>query len=366
MITFTTGNLLDAPVDALVNTVNEVGVMGKGIALMFKEAFPDNTRAYQTACKAGEVQVGRMFVTANPTLQGPRWIINFPTKKHWRHPTRREWVEEGLQDLVRVIRDKGIRSVAVPPLGCGQGGLKWPDVRPLIEAALGSLTDVEVMVFEPTAVYQNVRKSTGVETLTPARALIADLVRRYDVLGIDCTNLEVHKLAWFLSRQIQATGLADPLQLRFVANRYGPYADQLRHLLNSLDGSYLHCAKRLGDATPFDRIWFETAKKEKVEQFLRQDAAPYLEALEQATTLIDGFESPLGLELLATVDWLLHEERCQPDLPAIRQGLHQWRGGGRDAAARKENLFGDRLLQLALDRLREHQPPTVAVVVEAS
>jgi O-acetyl-ADP-ribose deacetylase (regulator of RNase III) len=147
MITFATGNLLDAKAEALVNTVNTVGVMGKGIALMFKEAFPENFAAYAAACKRGEVAVGRMFVTRCDQLVGPHWVINFPTKQHWRQPSRIEWVVAGLEDLKRVIVENGIRSIALPPLGCGNGGLEWQDVRPVIEAALGDLRDVDVIVY---------------------------------------------------------------------------------------------------------------------------------------------------------------------------------------------------------------------------
>lgn len=162
---FVQGNLLDADVEAVVNTVNTVGVMGKGIALMFKERFPQNFQKYALASKVGEVQTGRMFVTENLSLDGPRWIINFPTKKHWRHPTRLEWVDQGLRDLRRVIVEKNIRSIAIPPLGCGNGGLDWQDVRPLIETQLAALQDVEIVVFEPTDKYQNIAKKVGVERL---------------------------------------------------------------------------------------------------------------------------------------------------------------------------------------------------------
>jgi O-acetyl-ADP-ribose deacetylase (regulator of RNase III) len=138
MITFREGNLLEAEVEAVVNTVNTVGVMGKGIALMFKERFPDNFKAYRRACKEKEVRIGHMFVTASNELSGPRWIINFPTKEHWKAPSRMEWIEAGLQDLQRVLREKEIRSVAIPPLGCGNGGLDWVEVRARIEEALGT------------------------------------------------------------------------------------------------------------------------------------------------------------------------------------------------------------------------------------
>ena len=261
MISFTQGNLLEAKTEALVNTVNTVGVMGKGIALMFKEAFTDNFKSYEDACKRGEVKIGRMFVTERKQLIGPRWIINFPTKKDWKHPSRMEWIEEGLQDLKHVILTHHIRSIALPPLGSGNGKLEWPKVREKIVAELGSLTDVEITVYEPTAQYMNVAKRAGVEKLTPARALIADLVRRYGLLGIDCTLLEIQKLAYFLEQVIECSHLKNPLKLDFQANKFGPYAQKLMYLLNGLDGSYLHCDKRLADATPYDVIWFDTSKK---------------------------------------------------------------------------------------------------------
>ncbi len=161
MIRYTQGNLLEAPAEALINTVNTVGVMGKGIALMFREAFPANTRAYEAACQAGEVRVGQMLVTQDRDLVGQHWIINFPTKKHWRHPSKLEWIRDGLKDLARVLRDKGIRSVAVPPLGCGNGGLEWSQVRREIEAALSELDDVEVIIYEPTKAYRAIVESRG-------------------------------------------------------------------------------------------------------------------------------------------------------------------------------------------------------------
>lgn len=149
MIRYTTGNLLEAQADALVNTVNELGVMGKGIALQVKQAFPEAARDYMDAGKRGEVRVGHVLVTATQALSGPQWIIHFPTKRHWRRPSRMEWVRDGLVDLKRVIIEFGLNSVAVPPLGCGNGGLDWSDVGPLIEEELGDLKGVDVLVFEP-------------------------------------------------------------------------------------------------------------------------------------------------------------------------------------------------------------------------
>lgn len=352
MLSFTHGNLLEASVEALVNTVNEVGVMGKGIALMFKEAYPESARAYEDACKRGLVRVGQVLVTPSQRLLGPRWIIHFPTKKHWRQPSRMDWVRDGLRDLVRQLRERDIQSVAVPPLGCGNGGLDWEQVRREIEVAFAELPEVHVEVFAPSPEYLNAPKREGVEELTPARALIAELVRRYSILGIECALVEVQKLAWFLQRVIRAQGLTDPLGLTFAPNRYGPYDDRLRHLLDSLDGSYLHCERRIADASPFERVWFEDQKRAQVAEYLRNEANEYLPALERTAAVIDGFESPLGMELLATVDWLLSREAVAPTVADVQAGLRRWPAGA-DAAARKQRIFEPRMLEVALRRLCE-------------
>jgi len=352
VITYAIGNLLEAPVEALVNTVNEIGVMGKGVALQFKETFPEAAREYAEAAKRGEVHVGQVLVTSTSNLAGPRWIIHFPTKRHWRNPSKLEWVRDGLTDLSRVTRELEIRSIAVPPLGCGNGGLAWSDVRSLIEEALGDLPGVEVMVFEPVASYAAPPKQRGVEELTPARALVAEMIRRYSVLGMGCTTLEVQKLAWFLHRAFSITGTNDPLRLRFGANVYGPYADQLRHLLDAMDGSYLHSEHRLSEATYLELISFSNERRESVKAYLESEAKDLLPALDAATRYIDGFESPLGMELLATVDWLVAHEGCEASEEAIRRALDAW-PGGRSAGQRKQRLFDRRMIELALGRVRE-------------
>ena len=357
MITFTQGNLLEADVEAVVNTVNTVGIMGKGIALMFKERFPDNFEDYARACRAGEVDVGKMFVTESTGLFGPRWIINFPTKTHWRVKTRIEWVEEGLKDLVRTIRQKNIRSIAIPPLGCGNGGLDWHDVRPAIVSALEQIDGLDAVVYEPTSKYQNVAKRTGVEKLTPARALVAEMVRRYCLLGIDCSILEVQKLGWFIERGARRFRIAGPLNFKFQANRYGPYSHNLTKLLDSLDGTYLRCDKRLSDAEPLDLIWFNEAMHDRVHMYLNSgDGKAYLPALDWAATTVDGFESPLGMELLATVDWLMQRHGTEPTVNAVIEGLKDW-PGGRKAGQRKLRIFDRRLVSIALEQLETANQP---------
>lgn len=354
MIRYTHGNLLEADTEALVNTVNTVGVMGKGIALMFKEQYPENFQDYEAACKRGELQTGRMFVTLTRALHGPRWIINFPTKRHWRPPSKVEWIDAGLADLRRLLIEKSIKSVAIPPLGSGNGKLDWLQVKPLLEKHLGDLEEVEIVVFEPTRAYHNVSKTTGVEKLTPARAMIAEMVRRYEVLGLECSILEVQKLAWVLDRVIKRLGLDNPLKLSFAANRYGPYSDELRHLLDALDGSYLHCDKRIADASPTDTIHFAPTHVGKLRSYWSgAEARVYVEALDAADTFIDGFQSPLGMEALATVGWLIDEVRVEPNLQAIRAGINDWPSGD-GAADRKQRLFSDDLLQAAIERCVVH------------
>ena len=149
MIIYKNGNLLEEPAEALVNAVNTVGVMGKGIALQFKQRFPKNMQEYAQACKAREVVVGKMFVTETGELLGPRWLVNFPTKQHWRNPSKIEWLIEGLVDLRRFIVANNVNSIAIPALGVGNGGLDWELVKAQIESALGDLERVEILVFEP-------------------------------------------------------------------------------------------------------------------------------------------------------------------------------------------------------------------------
>ncbi len=352
MIRYTQGNLLDANVEAVVNTVNTVGVMGKGIALMFKERFPKNMTEYVKACKAKNVKTGHMFVTETGELMGPRWIINFPTKQHWRAPSKMEWIVEGLQDLKKILLENKVKSIAIPPLGAGNGKLDWSDVKREIENALSGLSEVEIIVFEPTIKYQNVAKRTGVKTLTPARAMIAELVRRYWVLGMECSLLEVQKLAWFLERAIEKFAPDNPLDLRFEANLYGPYADRLRHLLDSLDGSYLHCDKRISDAEPLDIIWFEDKQRDYLKTYLAgEEMKPYLKSLEVTSELIDGFESPYAMELLSTIDWLIFREQVAPRVTDLEEGLRSWKAG-KGSGQRKAQLFDARVINIALERLQ--------------
>ena len=151
MIEYRTGDILTAKAEALVNTVNCVGVMGRGVALEFKRAFPDNFKTYAEACRKRQVQPGRMFVHPTDRLDDPRLIINFPTKRHWRQNSRMEDIESGLDALIEEIESRQIASIAIPPLGSGLGGLNWQHVKARIEAALGGLASrVHIIVYVPS------------------------------------------------------------------------------------------------------------------------------------------------------------------------------------------------------------------------
>lgn len=345
------GNLLESQAEALVNTVNTVGVMGKGIALMFKEKFPLNYKLYKQACSQKAVQVGQVFVTRNPEFSNPKWIINFPTKEHWRGKTKLAWIESGMDDLVRVVRELEITSIAIPPLGCGNGGLDWDQVRPIILSKLQSIGAVDIEVFEPTRRYANVSKRSGVEELTPSRALIAELVRSYWVMGLACSILEVQKLAWFLSRSIGLTaGAEDPLRLDFKAHKYGPYSDRLRHVLNDMDGSYLGCERRIPDARPSDVIWFQNDREQVLSEYIRVECKPWQPALQRTLALIDGFESPLGLETLSTVDWLVNREDNRGSR-SNEVDVRSWSYPSKSAGARKAAIMDQRAVAIAHEQL---------------
>ncbi len=302
MIQFLKGNLLDSSAEALVNTVNTAGVMGKGIALQFKEAFPINYKKYSDACKAGLVAPGKLLaVKDHNALLGEKLIINFPTKKHWRHPSKYEYIEDGLKALVRLIEDHKIKSIAIPPLGCGNGGLDWSVVKGMIEKYLSSV-DATVYVFEPNASVKEIlqKKETAKEIkLTPARAQLLYLLFYYESMGEYSSLFSANKLAYFLQRMGEKMGLT------FVPYHYGPYSHQIAHVLYALNGIYLKGFEQK-EAKAFEPLMLNYEKLSEVQSFINEElSAAQKERLQQLITLIDGFQSELSLEILASVDFIL-------------------------------------------------------------
>ncbi len=303
MVRITKGDILAADTDALVNTVNCVGVMGRGIALQFKRAFPDNFKLYEKACARGDVRPGVMFVVENTDLTGPRFIINFPTKRDWKNKSRIEDIDAGLIGLVEVIRDRGIKSIALPPLGCGLGGLDWSDVRPRIERALSKVPDVEVLLFEPVGAPASASKGDAeVPSMTPGRAALVGLINQYLAGLMDpfVSPLEVHKLMYFM----QEAG--ERLKLDYSKAAYGPYAETLRHVLRRIDGHFITGYADGGDS-PAKPIQVVPEAVETAAAFLADK--PITQArFDRVADLVEGFETPFGLELLSSVHWVATRE----------------------------------------------------------
>jgi O-acetyl-ADP-ribose deacetylase (regulator of RNase III) len=339
MIRFMQGDILKADAEALVNTVNCVGVMGRGIALQFKNTFPENFKAYAAACRRNEVQPGRMFVFDTGELTWPRYIINFPTKRHWRGKSRIEDIEAGLPALVAEVRERKIRSIAIPPLGSGLGGLDWTKVRPLIEHALAAVPEVETVVFEPGDAPSEARanRSSDVPAMTAGRAALLGLMNRYLAALMDpsISLLEVHKLIYFL----QAAG--EPLRLRYVKGPFGPYAENLRHVLREIEGHLISGYADGGDA-PDKQLTLVPGAVPDAESFLQSHPGTH-ERFDRVVRLVDGFETPFGLELLTTVHWVATREKAQ-DREEVLRAVYSW--------AQRKRQFTAAQIDLAAERLR--------------
>lgn len=326
MIIYKKGNLLEGLVEALVNTVNTVGVMGKGIALQFKNAFPENYKAYSDAVKSGAFRLGEVLVVPVKTVGTARFVINFPTKAHWRFPSRIEWIQAGLKDLRAKIQEYSIRSIALPPLGCGNGGLDWSQIQPLIEEEMGDL-EAEVIIYEPS---QKVKESLQQEEkpsaskLTPVRAMLLHLLYSYRALGEFTSEFAAEKLSYFLQRFGEKQ-----LKLDFQEGIYGPYSGKVRHILFAVNGYYLKGYEQK-DAKPFEPLQIMVDKAPQVQNFIKNELSKEEQGrLSKVAALIKGFETPYGLELLATVDFIISKTNAF-DLEKITQSL--W-------SERKKDLF---------------------------
>lgn len=344
MIIETTGNLVQDDAIALVNTVNTVGVMGKGLALQFKRAFPDVFKAYRSACQRGEVQPGRVLPIRLEDSE--RWILNFPTKRHWREPSRLEDVNAGLIDLARLLTELKIDSVAIPPLGCGNGGLDWTVVKPLIVEHLAGL-DVEVRLYglgTPAADDMPTRSARPELTLARARLLAAlgRYIRAAWESGITdkprASLIEVHKVAYLL----QNVGI--PLGLKFVPHHYGPFSAALNRGLSEMEGHYL---SGYGDGTGGARadIRLLTPGVESAEEIVGGDSE-FEHAWHHLGDAIFGYEYPDGMELLASVHYLASRPGATDDPTDVATGLAEW-------SERKRLMFSTDAVSIAWRRLHE-------------
>ncbi len=327
--------------EALVNTVNTVGVMGKGIALQFKEEFPKNFRIYAEACRTGELVTGKLLATKEVNHNGEeKVIINFPTKRHWRYPSKYEYIRDGLIELARIIHDLKITSIAIPPLGCGNGGLQWDIVKGMITEALSDI-DIDIYVYEPSPTIKQTLQTEAKEKkikLTPARGLITYAMFYYDSLGENCSLFVANKLAYFLQRH----GSNSFAKIQFTAHNYGPYSPQVDHMIYDLNGTYIKGFEQMS-ATAFEPLTLEYDRLNEVSSYIRTLDNTEKNSLKTVIKLISGFESALALEVLASVDFVRH---CNPGitLEDTITAIHEW-------SDRKSKLFKDEYIQIAYDHL---------------
>ena len=297
MIHYTKGNILESPATALVNTVNLVGIMGKGIALQFKNQFPDNDKLYQKACKTGDIAIGKLFVTKQSTIFGDKIIINFPTKNDWRKPSEYSYIQAGLDDLIKVIEQYQITSIAIPPLGAGNGGLNWVRVRSMIEQALSNL-NVDITVYEPNALIEEKMKAERAP-LTKARALLLyvlyDLVRH----GEFVSEFSSEKVCYFLQR----FGAQNLFNLKYTPQYYGPYSGKVRYVLYAMNGSYIMGYSAM-DKKPFEALSLVADAYPNVKEMVENDIE-LKQIADKTTSFLNGYYSDFALELLSSVDYIM-------------------------------------------------------------
>ncbi len=345
MISIVKGNILESKAEALINTVNTQGVMGKGIALQFKKAFPEMFGEYENECKAGRIIIGKMHVWRNDGMFDPKYVINFPTKNDWKHKSKLEYITKGLVDLVRVITDLGITSLAVPPLGCGNGGLDWKVVKPLIIEALRPFGNVHVELYEPSGAPRELSGALNKKVrMTLSRALVLKLFKQYCILGYELTLLEVQKLCYFLQE------FGEPLRLRFVKHAYGPYADNVRHVLIDFEGTYTQGFVDGSDNRPDNTIKILPRAVTESEAFIeanKLDISESLRRLSLVERFIEGYETPFGMELLSTVHWVIkHEHMDITQKEEIIGTVHSWN-------PRKAKLLKPEFINKAITRVAE-------------
>ncbi|MDR6564701.1 MULTISPECIES: macro domain-containing protein [unclassified Arcicella] len=338
MIKYITGNILESKAQSLINTVNTDGVMGKGIALQFKKAYPNNFKAYAEACKKEEIGIGKLFVSKDSNISsGEKIIINFPTKQSWRKPSEYSFIELGLNDLVKVIETNQIKSIAIPPLGAGNGGLEWEKVKRIIEQKLNHL-ETDIFVYEPTAEIIEYLKQERVK-LTDARALLLYVL--YDLVknGEYVSEFASEKVCYFLQR----FGAKKYFKLQFEPNFYGPYSGKVRFVLNALNGSYIMGYSDMSKK-PFEPLTLVADGYEAVKNQIESNSELF-EIAEKTTTFLNGFYSDFSLELLSSIDYITTVNNTLNKQVVIHK-LGEW-------SDRKQSLFSNpKYIELSINHIQ--------------
>lgn len=339
MIKYVTGNILDSDAEALINTVNTDGIMGKGIALQFKKAFPTNFKLYQQACKDKIVDIGKLFTTKDSNItSGTKYIINFPTKQSWRKPSEYSFIESGLDDLIRVLQVNNIKSIAIPPLGSGNGGLEWERVKSIIEKKLSNL-NTDILVYEPNAIIKEHLKTERIK-LTDARALLLYVL--YDLVknGEYVSEFSSEKICYFLQR----FGADKYFKLNFTPNFYGPYSGKVKYVLNILNGSYIMGYSDM-NKKPFEPLTLVADGYDDVKKHIENDEN-LLEISKKTTEFLNGFYSDFALELLSSLDFLSLELNTR-NIDELTQKLESW-------SDRKRSLFSNpKYIHISINHLQK-------------
>ena len=338
MITYKNGNIFESRAEAVINTVNTVGVMGKGIALQFKNAFHNNFKAYVEACQNQNINIGKLLVVKDSNLNtGEKYIINFPTKKDWRKPSEYSFIESGLDDLIKVLQQYNIKSVAIPPLGAGNGGLEWEKVKKIIHNKLNHL-NVDIIVYEPNKQIKEKLKTERVK-LTDARALLLYVL--YDLVknGEYVSEFSSEKVCYFLQR----FGAKKYFKLSFTPYFYGPYSGKVRFILNVLNGSYLMGYSDM-NKKPFEPLTVVADGYNTVKSYVENNPELYAIA-NKTTSFLSGFYSDFALELLSSIDFISEKEKSF-DKELINSKLMQWND-------RKRSLFSNtKYINISLKQLK--------------
>lgn len=353
-VTFMQGDMFGARADAIVNTVNCVGVMGKGVALEFKRRWPENFDEYRELCQRKALRPGKVFVHQNSDMldrDSWRFLINFPTKDHWKQKSKIEYIDKGLDDFLVQVGNHGIKSVVLPPLGCGNGGLDWLEVRSLIVRKLSSVDSVKFFVFEPSEkasaatpgkakarTTKNAEKNGSVKMeMTFERAV---LVKAFgdlsDYFGGNLTRIVMQKIVYFL----QAMGV--DYKVTFAKNEFGPYSEELRKAFVAMETlNIIH-----GFSSDSRNTTVLPDAYKLADEFLQGDErVRATEIINRSSLLIEGYESPYGMELLASVHFLADQEKIS-DVGEIQDALSGW-------SAQKGEKFSPELVDIAYNRLRE-------------
>ncbi|PWQ98194.1 type II toxin-antitoxin system antitoxin DNA ADP-ribosyl glycohydrolase DarG [Leucothrix pacifica] len=323
MITYKTGNILHDQADAIINTVNTVGVMGKGLALQFKKAFPDNFKVYKKACDNKSVVTGKVLPVSLNSISAPFYIINFPTKAHWKANSKLEYVEQGLESLKKEVKRLELKSIAIPALGSGLGGLPWQSVEQILQESLAELPEVEWRIYPPqTSPNAPVMPNkTTRPAMTKGRAAVLGLIDRYVSTGFGyrLSLLEVQKLVYFL------VVAGEPMEkVVFQKHHYGPYADVLRHVLNRMEGHFI-TGYADGQNKPDTPIELKDDASKEALAYLEQHPETK-QHFEKVASLIEGFESQNGMELLSTVHWVVTKELVGKEFSKdeLVTQVHRW------------------------------------------